>query len=107
MTVRQRVDAPAWGRSKNQKKEIRNEKKLLYIGAKPELYKSAIIGITHDRRHIVYSYSYLIEAYVREGMTEDEAHDFCQANTAEMLKYAGPYAPLVIMDGEDVLDEIM
>lgn len=83
------------------------KKKLLYIGARPELYKSAIIGITQDRRHIVYSHSYLIEAYVREGMTEDEALEFFLSNTAEMIANAGPYAPLVIMDGEDVLDEIL
>lgn len=75
---------------------------LVYIGDTPECYRSAIIGISDDSNHVVYSYSKLIEAFIDGGMTEEEAAEWFDFNTARSLPYAGEYRPIVVMDDDEI-----
>ena len=46
---------------------------LIYLGDKPEQYADAIIGITYDGNHVIYSVEKFQECLVKEGMTYEEA----------------------------------
>lgn len=70
---------------------------LVYLGDTPEQYKDAIVGITYDGNHIVYSVEKFIECLVKEeGMTEEEAADWTSYNTARAIPYMGEHAPILM-----------
>ena len=69
---------------------------LIYLGEKPEQYADAIIGITYDGDHVVYSVEKFSECLEREGMTPEEAADWISYNTARSLPYMGEHAPILM-----------
>ena len=69
---------------------------LIYLGDKPDQYADAIIGITYDGDHVVYSVEKFSECLVREGMTPEEAADWISYNTARSLPYMGEHAPILM-----------
>jgi len=79
---------------------------LVFIGDKPEQYKSAILGLTSDDNHVVYSYNKLVEAMMKENpeWTETDAVEWIDVNTLRAIPYMGENAPMVIYDLEDAED---
>lgn len=73
---------------------------LIYLGDKPEQYKDAIVGITYDGNHVIYSVEKLVECLVNEGMSYVEAADWISYNTARSLLYMGEYAPILMNEME-------
>lgn len=73
---------------------------LVFIGDRPEQYKSAILGLTSDVNHVVYSYNKLVEAMMKENpeWTETDAEEWLQYNTIRSCDYMGQYAPMIIHD---------
>ena len=69
---------------------------LIFIGETPEQYADAIIGVTYDGNHIIYSVEKLVECLVNEGMSYVEAADWVSYNTARSLPYMGEYAPILM-----------
>ena len=69
---------------------------LIYLGDKPEQYADAIIGVTYDGNHIIYSVEKFQECLMREDMTDEEAADWISYNTARAIPYMGEYAPILI-----------
>jgi hypothetical protein len=73
---------------------------LVYLGDKPEQYADAIVGITYDGNHVVYSTEAFQECLVKEGMTPEEAADWISYNTARSLPYMGEHAPILMNELE-------
>ena len=73
---------------------------LVYLGDKPEQYAEAIVGITYDGNHVVYSTEAFQECLVKEGMTPEEAADWISYNTARSLPYMGEHAPILMNELE-------
>lgn len=69
---------------------------LIFIGDTPEQYADAIIGVTYDGNHIIYSVEKFQECLMREGMTHEEAEDWTSYNTARSLPYMGELAPILM-----------
>jgi hypothetical protein len=69
---------------------------LIFIGDTPEQYADAIIGVTYDGNHIIYSVERFQECLMREGMTHEEAEDWTSYNTARSLPYMGELAPILM-----------
>ena len=69
---------------------------LLYLGDKPEQYQDAIVGITYDGNHVIYSVEKFAECLVKEGMSHEEAADWISYNTARSLPYMGENAPILM-----------
>lgn len=76
---------------------------LIFIGDKPEQYKSAILGLTSDNSHIVYSYNKLVEAMRKENpeWSETDTIEWIDYNTIRSCEMMGPCAPMIIYDLED------
>ena len=74
--------------------------KLVFLGDRPEQYKAAIVGITHDDNHLIYSYEKFRDCLVAEGMTLEEADDHIGYNTIRSLPYMGEFAPILMFDIE-------
>ena len=74
---------------------------LVYLGDKPEQYKDAIVGLSNDDNHVIYSYNKFRDCLVKEGMTPEEAEDWISYNTLRALPYMGEYAPILMYDIED------
>jgi hypothetical protein len=84
----------------------------IFIGYEYEwdIYKKAIIGVTEDRCHIVYSYNKLIESLADSYMKENynkgrdylsEATEWIEYNTIRSLPYLpSEYKPIIIYDVE-------
>lgn len=79
---------------------------LIFIGDKPEQYKSAILGLTSDDNHVVYSYNKLVEAMRKENpeWTDTDAVEWIDYNTIRSLGHMGENAPMIIYDLEDAED---
>lgn len=73
---------------------------LVYLGDKPEQYKDAIVGLSNDDNHVIYSYNKFRDCLVKEGMTQEEAEDWISYNTLRALPYMGEYAPILMYDLE-------
>ena len=73
---------------------------LVYLGDRPEQYKDAIVGITYDGNHIVYSVEKFTECLMKEGMTEEDATEWIGYNTARAISYMGEYAPILMNEME-------
>lgn len=59
-------------------------------------YDEAIIGVSHDGR-VIYDMDLMIEhLMVHDGMTEMDAVDFIDYNTARSIPYAGECAPIIM-----------
>ena len=70
---------------------------LIYLGDKPEQYADAIIGITYDGNHVIYSVEKFQECLVKEGMTYEEAADWTSYNTSRSLDYLdSKYKPILM-----------
>lgn len=50
------------------------------------LFNKAIVGVTHDGL-LVYSEDKIIEAFIKDGMAEEEAVEFYEYNTVRSLPY--------------------
>ena len=78
--------------------------KLVYIGDKPEQFKKAVLGLSDDDNHVVYSYNRLVECFMEQNdWDETEAVEWVDYNVMRGLGYMGEYAPMVVYDleGED------
>ena len=71
---------------------------LIFIGDTPEQYADAIIGVTYDGNHIIYSVERFQECLMREDMTDEEAADWISYNTARAIPYMGEYAPILMTE---------
>ena len=70
---------------------------LIYLGDKPEQYADAIVGLTYDGNHIIYSVEKFTECLMKEGMTHEEAEDWVGYNTARSLDYLNSeYKPILM-----------
>lgn len=69
---------------------------LIYLGDKPEQYKDAIVGITYDGNHVIYSVEKFVECLMKEGMTQEDAEEWVSYNTARAIAYMGEYAPILM-----------
>ena len=69
---------------------------LIYLGDKPEQYADAIVGITYDGNHVIYSVEKFAECLMKEGMSHEEAEDWISYNTARAIPYMGEYAPILM-----------
>lgn len=69
---------------------------LVYLGDPPSQYRDAIIGITEDYNHVVYSYDKFAKCLVKEGMTPEEADEWIGFNTVRSLPYMGECAPILM-----------
>lgn len=59
-------------------------------------FKSALIGVTNDRR-AVYDLDKMVESLVTEdNVSEEEAIDFIEYNTLRAIPYEGIHAPIVM-----------
>lgn len=74
---------------------------LVYLGEEPAKYKDAIVGLSHDNNHVIYSYNKLVECFQKiDGMSEEEAIDWIECNTIRAIPYMGEYAPILMYDLE-------
>lgn len=74
---------------------------LKYIGDTPDLYKDAIVGLTSDDEHLIYSYDKLIESMMKvNGWTYEEAVEWIDYNTIRSLPYMKPCEPIIMFDLE-------
>ena len=73
---------------------------LVFIGDKADQYKSAILGLTGDDNHVVYSYNKLVDAMMKENpeWSETDAIEWIDVNTLRAIPYMGQYAPMIIYD---------
>lgn len=71
---------------------------LMYIGNSPEQYKDAIMGISHDNNHLIYSWTKLVELMMNEGMSNDDAVEWINCNTIRSLSYQGEFSPIIMFD---------
>lgn len=61
-------------------------------------YSTAFLGISHDNRAI-YSFDKMVEFLVeRDKMTEDEAREFIDYNSARSLPYIGTKSPIILYE---------
>lgn len=74
---------------------------LIYLGDKPEKYQDAIVGLTYDGNHIIYSVEKFIECLMKEDMTEEDATEWISYNTARAIHYMGEYAPILMNEMEN------
>ena len=59
-------------------------------------YDEAIIGVSHDGR-VIYDMDLMVEhLMVHDGMTEMDAVDFIDYNTARSIPYAGECDPIIM-----------
>ena len=54
----------------------------------------AVIGVDQEAMRLIYSVKKIIEIFVEQGMTEDEAHEFFQFNTVRGGEYMGAQSPI-------------
>lgn len=73
---------------------------LIYLGDKPEQYQDAIVGITYDGNHIIYSVEKFTGCLMKEDMTDEEAADWISYNTARAIPYMGEFAPILMNEIE-------
>lgn len=61
-------------------------------------FNSAIIGVTHDNKHLVYDYYKIVEGFMTsDNMSEEEALDYIEYNTIRSLDYMDyEYRPIII-----------
>ena len=71
---------------------------LMYIGNSPEQYKDAIMGISHDNNHLIYSWTKLVELMMNEGMSNDDAVEWIEYNTIRSLNFIKEYSPIIMYD---------
>lgn len=70
---------------------------LVFIGDEPKQYEGAIIGLTYDSNHVVYSYEKLQEIMMKEnGWNEEEADEWITYNTARAIDYMGEFHPILV-----------
>lgn len=69
---------------------------LIYLGDKPEQYQDAIVGITYDGNHVIYSVEKFMECLKKEDMNDEEAADWISYNTARAIPYMGEHAPILM-----------
>lgn len=91
------------------------EPDAVFIGSDEEweIYKDAIVGVTEDKCHIVYSYNKIVESLVDSYMKEsyDENRDYVTEamewidnnNTIRSIPYLlENYRPIIIYNVEDL-----
>lgn len=70
---------------------------LVFIGDEPRQYESAILGLTSDGNHVVYSWERLREAMMKEnGWTDEEAEEWISFNTERACEYMGECKPILL-----------
>ena len=71
---------------------------LIYLGNKPEQYQDAIVGITYDNNHVIYSVEKFVECLMKEGMSHEDAEDWIGCNTSRSIMYMGENAPILMSE---------
>ena len=75
--------------------------RLVYIGDEPGEYLDAVIGVTHDHDHLLYSYDRLVELMMsRNGWSYEDAVEWIDYNTIRSCDYTGEFKPYVVYDIE-------
>ena len=86
----------------------------ILIGADEEweIYKNAIVGVTEDKCHVVYSYDKIVESladsFMKESYDENrdyatEAMEWIDYNTIRSIPYLPEnYRPIIIYNVEDL-----
>lgn len=65
-------------------------------------YNKAIIGISIDSKHLVYSYDLLLSILVEGGMSYEDAMDWLEYNTFRSLEYMDvEYRPIITRSIEE------
>lgn len=65
-------------------------------------YNKAIIGVSIDSKHIIYSYDLLLSILVEGGMSYDDARDWLDYNTLRSIEYMeAEYRPIIIRSIEE------
>jgi hypothetical protein len=65
-------------------------------------YNKAIIGVSIDSKHIIYSYDLLLSILVEGGMSYEDAMDWLEYNTFRSLDYMDvEYRPIIIRSKEE------
>ena len=60
-------------------------------------YNKAIIGISIDSKHLIYSYDLLLSTLIEGGMSYDDARDWLDYNTLRSIEYMeAEYRPIII-----------
>lgn len=66
-----------------------------------ETFDKGIIGVTPDLYHVIYDYDRLIQAFIEEGATEEEAIDNLEYNTLRSIPYMGEGKPEIIFSVDE------
>ena len=70
-----------------------------YIGETPEMYKDAIVGLSSDDNHLIYSYDKLIESMMKvNNWTYEDSIEWVEYNTIRSLSFMSPYEPIIMFD---------
>lgn len=65
-------------------------------------YNKAIIGVSINSKHIIYSYDLLLSILVEGGMSYDDAMDWLEYNTLRSIEYMeAEYRPIIIRSIEE------
>lgn len=77
-----------------------------------EIYKNAIVGVTEDKCHVVYSYNKMVESladsYMRDSYDKNrdyatEAMEWIDYNVTRSIPYLSEnYRPIIIYDVEEL-----
>lgn len=71
--------------------------RLVYIGDKPGEYLDAVIGVTHDHDHLLYSYDKLVGIMmVRNRWSYEDAVEWIDYNTIRSCDCMGEFKPYVV-----------
>ena len=65
-------------------------------------YFQAIVGLDTNNGRIIYSRSRLVEAFMQEDMSEEDAAEWISYNIDRSLPYMGEHAPIIMDELEDV-----
>lgn len=65
-------------------------------------YNKAIIGVSINSKHIIYSYDLLLSTLVESGMSYEDAMDWLEYNTFRSLDYMDvEYRPIITRSIEE------
>lgn len=75
---------------------------LTFIGEEPTMYKDAIVGLSSDNNHVIYSYDRLrTSMMIVNKWSYEEADEWISYNVLRSLPYMQPYEPIVMMEIDD------
>lgn len=67
--------------------ELADINPFIFIGNEPEEHMSAIVGMSNNHRHLIYSYTKLLVSFMNKGMTRKDAEEWIGYNVYRTLDY--------------------